>query len=90
MPCNECFKLLNVEIFFSTQKCNYSKVVSNEYHMKITDDFKSQQTLTAWSFSLLLAILIKGGYFSSVDLKMDIRVHLREVSAYERCPLMGG
>ena len=58
--------------------------------MKITDDFKSQQTLTAWSFSLLLSILITGGYFSSVDLKMDIRVHLQEVSAYERCPLMGG
>ena len=32
----------------------------------------------------------KGGYFSSADLEMGVRVRLREVSAYERCPLTGG
>ena len=58
------------------------KLFLRSLFLKVPGGLKSQQTLTTWP--LLFHCLFKGCYFSSVDLEMGVRVHLREVSAYRR------
>ena len=47
--------------------------------MELNDPANSQSPV-----NVLLYCLFKGGHFSSVDLEMGVRVHLRELSVYGR------
>ena len=55
MPSNPRFRLVYGKFSLTDKKCNYGDIVP-KFHLKITGRPKSQKTLAAWPFSLLLSV----------------------------------
>ena len=47
---------MSVKYLSTHKKCNYGENVRKKSTLKVPGGLKSQQTLTAWPFSLLLSI----------------------------------
>ena len=77
-PSNQCFGLVRVKILVHAQKL---KLFFGSLTCKLLVDLKASKLTQLGHF--LFYCPFKGGYFSSVDLEMVVRVRLREVKKVE-------
>ena len=82
---NQRFTPVYVKFMSSTKKCNYSKIVSKKSNLKVPVCRESANSHSLTIFSS--TVHLKKVSLALGTLDMGVPVHLREVSAYGRCPL---
>ena len=74
MLSTQCSKTCTCEVLVDIQKCNYSTTVPIKVSFENYWTLNPANTHSLAIFSSIYC-LFKGGYFSSVDLEMGVRIH---------------
>ena len=82
MPSNQCFGVIHVKSLLMNRNVIMVNFFQRSLIGKFLRTLKPANSHSSDHF--LFHCPFKEGYFSSMELEMDVRVHLQEMSAYRR------